>query len=113
MTVISKGPDESADGDHDNHLRHQCHNFIGIMIILGFGVQGCSEFSGTVSYPKAQTPSRGRAGRGGGGATTTEGAGANPHHKGEDTVGWRGTECLALLKHICICVHIRLGLYFC
>ena len=80
--LLSKGPGESADGDH--HLRHHHHhNFI---TIIGFGAQGRAEFSGTVSHPKVQTlsnrtPNQQWPWNGVQPTATTGGAaGGNPHH---------------------------------
>ena len=51
--LLSKGPEECADGDHD-HIFVIIITVISITII-GFGAQGKSEFSGTVSHLKVQT----------------------------------------------------------
>ena len=51
--LLSKGPEESADGDHDNHL--VIIITIIFITIMGFGAQRRSEFSEIVSHPKVQT----------------------------------------------------------
>ena len=96
--LLSKGPGESADGDH--HLRHHHHhNFI---TIIGFGAQGRAEFSGTVSHPKVQTLSNRTPNQqwpwNGVQPTATTGGAAGGHttgnHRGRgwDTMGWGGCE---------------------
>ena len=91
--LLSKGPEESADGDHDHHLgHHHRHNFHHYHWLWSSGQVG------TVSHPKVQTLSNrtpdaqppiamegGAAGRGRGEPTpqgTTGGRG--------DTMGWGG-----------------------
>ena len=48
--LLSKGPEESADGDHDHHLRHHHHHNIHHYQWLWSSGQ-----VGTVSHPKVQT----------------------------------------------------------
>ena len=107
--LLSKGPEESADGDHDDHLRHHHrHNIHHYHWLWSSGQVG------TVSHPKVQTLSnrtpdaqpaiameggaadRNHSGEGQGGTHTTRnhrggggsrpqpqwgGAGGNPHHR--------------------------------
>ena len=48
--LLSKGPEESADGDHDHHLRHHHrHNIPHYHWLWSSGQVG------TVSHPKVQT----------------------------------------------------------
>ena len=53
--LLSKGPEEIADGDHDTIFVIIIIITITFITIIGFRAQGRSEFSGTVPQPKVQT----------------------------------------------------------
>ena len=107
--LLSKGPEESADGDHDHHLRHHHrHNIRHYHWLWSSGQVG------TVSHPKVQTFSnrtpdaqsaiameggaadRNHSGEGQGGTHTTG------NHRGEGGYHGRGGGGLAALHHIYI-----------
>ena len=61
MTFISNLPEESADVHHNHHLITIFVIIVMIILtIIGFGVQGRSEFSGFVSDPKAHASTGGK-----------------------------------------------------
>ena len=122
--LLSKGPEESADGDHDHHLRHHRHNIHHYHWLWSSGQVG------TVSHPKVQTLSNrtpaaqpaiamegGAADRNWGGAGGPQGGGADGNHSGEGQGGTHttgnhrgeggyhgvggGRGGLAALHHIC------------
>ena len=120
--LLSKGPEESADGDHDHHLRHHHrHNIRHYHWLWSSGQVG------TVSHPKVQTLSnrtpdaqpaiameggaadRNHSGEGQGGTHTTG------NHRGEGGYhgvgGGGGRGGLAALHHIYIYIYLYLFIY--
>ena len=118
--LLSKGPEESADGDHDHHLRHHHrHNIRHYHWLWSSGQVG------TVSHPKVQTLSnrtpdaqpaiameggaadRNHSGEGQGGTHTTG------NHRGEGGYhgvgGGRGG--LAAMHHICFFCLLRVEVF--
>ena len=80
--LLSKGPEESADGHHDHHLRHHRHNIHHYHWLWSSGQVG------TVSHPKVQTLSNRTPDAQP--AIAMEGGAADRNHSGEGQGDHRG-----------------------